>query len=133
MAYNTTQGEKQSAFNVKTILLVEDDESIGEVLQQAIRQETPYLVIYAVNAFDAIQLVKEIKPQLFILDYQLPNMDGLVLYDRLHAMPELAAVPALMMSALLPRSELGRRGIVGMSKPIELDDFFLAIEKLISR
>ena len=132
MVHNPTQGEKHSSFNVKTVLLVEDDESIGEVLQQAIQQETPYFVIYAVNAFDAIQLVKKIKPQLFILDYQLPNMDGLVLYDQLHAIPELANVPALMMSALLPRTELAKRNIVGMSKPIELDDFLLTIEQLIS-
>jgi CheY-like chemotaxis protein len=132
MVHDTTQGEKQLDFNAKTILLVEDDESIGEVLQQAIKQETPYFVIYAVNAFDAIQLVKEIKPHLFILDYQLPHMDGLVLYDQLHAIPELAHVRALMMSALLPRSELAKRDIVGMNKPIELDDFLLAIEKLIS-
>lgn len=132
MVHDIPPGEKQPNFNVKTILLVEDDESIGEVLQQAIRQETPYFVIYAANAFDAIQLAKEIKPHLFILDYQLPNLDGLALYDRLHAMAEFAEVPVLMMSALLPRAELAKRDIVGMSKPIELDDFLLAIEKLIS-
>jgi CheY-like chemotaxis protein len=133
MVHNPPQGEKQLYSDVKTILLVEDDESIGEVLQQVIKQETSYFVIYAVNAFDALQLVKKIKPNLFILDYQLPNMNGLILYDQLHAMPELANVPALMMSALLPRAELATRDIMGMSKPIELDDFLLAIEKLISR
>lgn len=117
---------------VKSILLVEDDENIGEVLEQAITQETPYIVVLAKNGHDALKSVEEIKPQLFILDYQLPRMNGIELYDRLHAMEGLQDVPALMISAQLPLQELKKRKIAGMNKPIDLDDFLQTIEKFLA-
>lgn len=116
---------------VKTILLVEDDSNIGEVFEQVITQETPYLVMLAGDSLIALDMVKSIKPSLFILDYQLPHMNGIQLYDRLHAIKELEQVPAMMMSASLPRAELEQRTILGMNKPIDLDEFLQAIERLI--
>lgn len=119
-----------SNVTVKTILLVEDDNNIGEVFEQVIIQETPYLVMLATDGMTALDIVKSIKPSLFILDYQLPHMNGIQLYDRLHAIKELAHVPTMMMSASLPRAELERRAITGMNKPIDLDDFLQTIEQL---
>ncbi len=115
----------------KIILLVEDDVNIGEVLVQAISQETSYLPILVVDGFEALNVVKKCKPRLFILDYQLPGMNGIELYDHLHAIEELSLVPAIMMSARLPQRELDKRKILGMNKPIDLDDFLETIEQLI--
>lgn len=118
--------------NLKTILLVEDDEDIGEVLAQAITQETPYLPVLVSDGFAALKMVQGIKPQLFILDYQLPRMNGIELYDQLHSIGELAEVPAIMVSARLPYPELKKRNIMAMTKPIDLDDFLLTIEQLLA-
>jgi CheY-like chemotaxis protein len=131
MAKDKTDRAEQHA-PVKSILLVEDDENIGEVLVQAITQETSYIVMLARNGHDALKSVEEVKPQLLILDYQLPRMNGLELYDRLHGMEELQDVPAIMMSARLPLQELKKRKITAMNKPIDLDDFLLAIEKFLA-
>lgn len=132
MAHNTAQTEVNSRPSVKMILLVEDDVNIGEVLQQAIEQETSFLAILVADGFEALRTVKELKPNLFIFDYQLPRMNGLELYDQLHAMKEFAHIPALMLSARLPRKELLTRNITGMNKPIDLDEFLQTIEDLIS-
>ncbi|TMC23544.1 MAG: response regulator [Chloroflexi bacterium] len=118
--------------SLKTILLVEDDEDIGEVLVQAISQETPYLPVLVSDGFSALKIVQGVKPHLFILDYQLPRMNGVELYDRLHSMSELAQVPAIMVSARLPYQELKKRNILAMTKPIDLDDFLLTIEQLLA-
>lgn len=117
---------------VKTILVIEDDANIGDVFMQAISQETSYMAVLATNAQEALTIVKTVKPNLFILDYHLPNTNGLELYDQLHAMKELEHVPALMLSARLPRQELQKRSIVGMHKPIDLDEFLQLIEKLLN-
>ena len=117
---------------VKTILVVEDDVNIGDVFMQAISQETPYMAILAANAQEALTIVKTVKPSLFILDYQLPSINGIELYDQLHAMKELEHIPAIMLSARLPRQELQKRNVVGMHKPIDLDDFLHLIEKLLN-
>lgn len=118
-------------YSVKTILIVEDDESIGEVLVQAIVQETSYLAILVPDGLAALHTAAEIKPSLFILDYQLPRMHGIDLYDRLHAMNGLEMVPAMMISARLPQQELDKRNILGMNKPLDLDEFLQAIDQLL--
>lgn len=117
---------------VKTILLVEDDSNIGEVFAQAIVQETTYLAILVSDGNEALNTVKNIKPNLFILDYHLPRMNGIELYDTLHAVKGLEQVPAIMMSARLPRQELEKRKIIGLNKPIDLDEFLQTIEQLLT-
>lgn len=116
---------------VKTVLVVEDDTGIGSFLVQAISQETPHHAMLVTDGQQAIKAVISIKPNLFILDYQLPRMNGIELYDHLHTTKGLEDVPAIMISARLPRNELAKRNIVAMSKPLELDDFLQAIEKLL--
>jgi len=83
------------------------------------------------DGLQAIKAVSNIKPSLLILDYQLPHMNGIEIYDHLHATKGLEDVPAIMISARLPRKEIAKRNIVAMSKPLELDDFLQAIEKLL--
>ena len=113
------------------ILLVEDDSNIVEVLVEAIIQEMPYLVALVADGFEALKTVQGIKPNLFILDYQLPRMNGIELYDKLHAIDALAHIPAVMMSARLPRQELEKRKIMGMNKPVDLDDFLQTLDQLL--
>lgn len=118
---------------IKTILVVEDDVGIGSFLAQAISQETRHQAILVTDGFQALKTVMDSKPSLFILDYQLPRMNGIELYDRLHAIEGLSDVPAILISARLPRHEIDKRNIVGMSKPLELDEFLRAIEELLDR
>jgi CheY-like chemotaxis protein len=117
--------------SVKTVLVVEDDTGIGNFLVQAILQETPYQAMLVADGFQAIKAVTNIKPSLFILDYQLPRMNGIELYDQLHATKGLEHIPAMVISARLPRQEIEKRKIITMSKPLELDDFLNTIEKLL--
>jgi len=131
MAQNEEQNSVETQQNLKMILLVEDDSNIGEVLVQAITQETSYLATLVPNGFEALKMVDGIKPSLFILDYQLPRMNGIELYDKLHAIETLANVPAIMMSAGLPDKELEKRKILGMNKPIDLDDFLQTIDQFL--
>jgi CheY-like chemotaxis protein len=127
-----TQGDEQieaeAHAQVKTILVVEDDIHIGEVLVQAISQETSFIAMLAQDGVEALKTVKGIKPNLFILDYQLPRMNGLELYDQLHATTGLEHVPAMMISAQLPVKELKKRNVKGMNKPLDLDEFLQTIE-----
>ncbi len=132
MVQDTEQASAEAHASVKTVLLVEDDIHIGEVLVQAIEQETAFLAILASDGFEALKSVKSIKPHLFILDYQLPRMDGIELYDQLHASEEFTHIPAIMMSARLPHKELEKRAILGMNKPLDLNEFLQTIEELLA-
>jgi len=132
MTQSNEQATMEAHTQVKTILLVEDDIHIGEVLVQAISQETPFIAILVQSGDDALNIVKNVKPNLFILDYQLPRMNGIELYDKLHAIMELTRVPAIMISAQLPTKELKKRNMKGMNKPLDLDDFLQTIEQFLA-
>jgi DNA-binding response OmpR family regulator len=116
----------------KLILMVEDDADIGTFLEQIIVQETFHQPLLVTSGFQALQVIHTITPDLLLLDYQLPGMNGIELYDRLHAMKGLEGVPAIMVSARLPRQELAKRSIVGMSKPLDLDELLETIEQLVA-
>src|SRR5260221_12185337 len=83
----------------KTILLVEDDSSISSFLEGAIEQETPYRAIVASDSHAALKLGRHFTPCLFILDYGLPDMNGIELYDRLDLDHALAPIRELLITA----------------------------------
>ena len=132
MTQHYEQASMEAHAQVKTVLVVEDDIHIGEVLVQAITQETSFVAILVQSGNEALDMVKSIKPNLFILDYQLPHMNGIQLYDELKADTKLQQVPALMISAQLPVQELKKRNIKGMNKPLDLDEFLQTIEDFLA-
>ena len=85
----------------KLILLVEDDPANAQFFLHILTQEASFRVFWATNGMAALHFTQHVKPQLFLLDYYLPDMNGIVLYDRLHMRKELEAVPALMTGAYL--------------------------------
>jgi two-component system response regulator (stage 0 sporulation protein F) len=103
-----------------TILIVEDDADIGEFLHRLIEEETPYSSAVVVNGWQALEKASQINPCLLMLDYRLGGINGIELFDRLQQKEEMNGVPAIMMSATLPLTELERRGIHPLHKPMEI-------------
>ncbi len=103
-----------------SILIVEDDENVGEFLQQAIDEYTPYHTTIVHDGVGALERARQIQPCLLLLDYRLPGINGLEVYDRLQNMDETRGVPTIMMSASLPVEELQRRGIYQLRKPMDI-------------
>jgi CheY-like chemotaxis protein len=103
-----------------TILIVEDDADIGRFLQQLIEEETPYHTAVISNGLTALEKAPQIHPCLMLLDYRLPGINGIELYDRLQQQEETSGVPAIMMSATLPVAELKQRGIYQLRKPMDI-------------
>lgn len=117
----------------QTILLVEDDEDISFFMTQVLASETPYEAVRVPDATSALEVVDAIKPDLFILDYRLPDLNGLELSDRLHSIEGLETVPTMMISAnILPRNELQQRHITYLKKPFDLSRLLATVEKLLA-
>jgi len=102
-----------------SILIVEDDENVGEFLQHAIDEHTPYQTTVVNDGFNALERGRQIQPCLLLLDYKLPGLNGLEIYDRFQSMEETRGVPTIMMSTSLPVEELQRRGIYQLRKPMD--------------
>jgi DNA-binding response OmpR family regulator len=115
----------------KIVLVIEDDASVGACLVEAITQETPYMAFLVTESDHALQILKDVKPDLLLLDYLLPHMNGLDLYDYLHRYKPLTDIPVVMISANLPLEEVKRRHLIGLQKPFELDDLLATVRRLI--
>jgi len=121
--------------NVKTVLIVEDDEAIGDLLVQAIEQETSYHAVLASDGFQALKMLRTVKPDLILLDYSLPGMNGLELYDTIHTVKALKHLPVLIVSAETARiqKEIKARQLSQLQKPFDLANLLQAIERLFSQ
>ena len=111
----------------QTVLVVEDEEDIGAFIVQALSEVTPYHPLLAADGFQALKIVRSLIPSLFLLDYHLPSMDGIELYDHLQASEELKGIPVIMFTADEPPSQLREREIILVKKPAELDELLKAV------
>jgi CheY-like chemotaxis protein len=118
----------------KTILIVEDDTDLAWTLTQFFREETSYVTMWTHKGSEALQVMKGTRPDLLLLDYRLPDMNGLELYDQLSEGNVQAAIPAILVTANLGRlqREVGKRMMLGIDKPFDLDTLREAIDKLLA-
>jgi DNA-binding response OmpR family regulator len=82
----------------------------------------------------ALKLVRHFTPCLFILDYGLPGMNGIELFDRLSLNQELAPLRAILITAnrQLPQQQIQQRQLITFKKPFDLDAFLATIETLLT-
>ena len=117
----------------KLIFIVEDDVEIGNLLLQIIEQETIHKAIHHMDARNALQAAKHVMPHLLLLDYSLPDMNGLELYDWLQSFEHLKNIPTILMSARNPPiEEIQRREILYLRKPFAVTELLAIIKKLFS-
>lgn len=118
---------------MKTILVVEDDDIMRTLLTDLLQQETSYFPIVVGAGSQAIEITSDIIPDLFLLDYLLPDTNGIELYDRLHEQNDLASVPAILLTAHMIRSDLQQaikqRQLEALEKPFDIERLLTMIER----
>jgi len=117
---------------VKAILVVEDDEAIGTFVVEALLQETPYQALLATSGAEALRIVQSLKPNLVLLDYRLPDMNGLEIYNHLREMKGFENIPAILMSANMPKNVAQQRDILSLKKPFELSELLENVSTLLT-
>lgn len=80
------------------ILVVEDEESIRTLITLNL-QAAGYMVEEAKDGTQALEKVKAVKPDLVLLDWMLPGLDGLDVLRSLKADPAFATLPVIMLTA----------------------------------
>lgn len=132
LEYQESFPEKTSQ-TLKLILLVVKDATIGPLLKGVIERETKYHVLLAFHKHRVLQIIKEVKPDLFVLDYALLDRDGFDLYDRLHATKALEGIPALFspLSTRFPLHLLKKQYLRDAEKSSELECFLYVIQEIL--
>ena len=77
------------------VLVVDDEESILDFITMALEHDG-YQVVTATSGTQALDLFQEERPQLVILDWMLPDLDGLQVCQKLR---QASSVPILMLTA----------------------------------
>ena len=100
----------------KTILVVDDEESIKELLVYNLQKEG-YNTIQASDGLTAVDMALNEKPDLILLDVMLPKMDGISVCKRIRYALNISNIPIIMISAKDTESDK----IVGLE--IGADDY----------
>src|SRR5258708_18559454 len=82
---------------VATVLVIDDDTSIVHLLKENLEQEG-YRVLEGYDGQMALQLAKTSKPQLIILDVNMPLINGLKALEFLRELPETKNIRVLFLS-----------------------------------
>jgi response regulator NasT len=127
------QSSSKSATSPATRILVAEDETLIRMDLVEMLTEAGYEVIaQATNGEEAIALANEHKPDLAILDVQMPVLDGISAAEKI-----IAIAPVLMLTAFSQRELVDRARDAGVMayvvKPFTISDLVPAIEIAISR
>ena len=112
-----------------TILII-DDNPENDLLFHVLKEETQYAIVIATNGPEALRIVDQIKPDLLILSDA--RINSLELYDSLRMQKRLEEVSVLIITDTIPEGELLRRGILHIEKPVDLTNFLLTVEALVT-
>jgi CheY-like chemotaxis protein len=105
------------------ILYVEDDHDVRKLASFALKAVGGFTVEACASGEEALEKAAGFGPQLLLLDVMMPGMDGPTTLQRLRALPETAAVPAVFMTAKVQPNEVQRYRDLGsldvISKPFD--------------
>ena len=121
--------------DVARILVVEDEFGIAEVLRSALT-DAGHDVMIAINGSQGLERLKETLPDLVILDFMMPVLDGRGMLREMKNTPEFSGIPVILMSSL-PESAVmqGTSGICDafLRKPFRLRTVLGMVNSIIGR
>lgn len=119
----------------KIILLVEDNEVNMRLVERTIKNPA-YMIVSAANGEEALERAAQYKPDLIILDIQIPKMDGYAVARTLKADPALKHIPIIALTAHAMKGDEEKILAAGcdsyVSKPIEVSKFREKINDLLA-
>jgi CheY-like chemotaxis protein len=117
----------------KTILIIEDQELNRDLLVQIL--EDFYAVIIAVDGADGLARAEQDRPDLILMDFGMPVMDGWEATRRIKAQPALRGIPIIAITSHAMVGDEAKARTAGcddyMAKPIHEDELLAKIRRFI--
>jgi two-component system cell cycle response regulator DivK len=121
---------------MSVILIVEDNDRNLKLVRDVL-QVKGYTTLEAMTGEDGVKLALERKPDLVLMDIQLPGINGIEALHQIRANPETAKIPIIAVTASVMQqdrkqiTEAGFDAYVG--KPINLKEFLDAVHATLER
>jgi len=113
-----------------TVLAVDDENDVLLILRTALSEE--FNVLTASNGPEALEIANAKKPDLIILDYMMPDMDGLEVMDKLKASNATVDIPVVFLTGVSDketiRAALGKGTAYYLTKPFGMDDLIAKVQ-----
>jgi len=89
----------------ENLLIIEDDKFLRELISKKLISKG-FKVDEAIDGEEGLKKLKEIKPDLILLDLILPGLDGFEVLKRIKDDPSIASIPVLILSNLGQKDEI---------------------------
>ena len=118
-----------------TILYIEDNLANLNLVESALETKPSWRTISALRGEAGIELAREKKPDLVLLDLHLPDLPGDEVLHRLRADPATANIPIVIISADATdaaQTQLRKAGANDyLTKPLDIDEFLATVERFL--
>lgn len=122
--------------NKGTILYVEDNPENRMLIRRVLLSED-YSLTEATSASQALDILRTNRPDLILMDINMPDMDGYTLTAQIKSMPGFAQIPIIAITANVMRGDREKTLQAGcdgyIQKPVDIDQLTREIEKFIVR
>ena len=130
--YSPAEGSKKAQARGYTMLYVEDDPANRKLMAEIIGRLPNLTMVSADNAETALELARERKPDVIVMDIGLPGANGFEALKRLHDLEQTRHVPVIALTANAMPGDLERGVQAGfhryLVKPVQVEEVLAAIE-----
>ena len=121
---------------MNTILIADDDESVRSLCRLVLENEG-YSVLEAEDVPTCVAQTRAEKPNLVLLDWMMPGVDGMDALRILKSSPETRSIPVVMLTALDGMGQITEATYNGadgyVTKPFEVDDLLFLIQRFVQQ
>ena len=121
----------------KSLILYVEDNPENRMLVRRVLLAEKYSLIEASSAQETFEILKSRRPDLILMDINMPDMDGYTLTAQIKAMQGFEKVPILAITANVMRGDREKTIEAGcdgyIQKPIDIDQLGREIEKFLAR
>jgi excisionase family DNA binding protein len=120
----------------KRVLIVDDNIEIVEMLEEIIGADKRFDVMSATNGFDAGAATKSFRPDIVLLDYMLPDINGNIVCQRIRADKDLERTRIIIVSGAVDPAEVENLRAAGaddfIRKPFDIQQLIARMVELLA-
>lgn len=123
--------------NLKGTILYVEDNPDNRLLVRRVLFAEGYSLVEAKDADEAIGVLNKSRPDLILMDINMPGVDGYTLTTKIKSMPGFERVPIIAITANVMRGDRERTLQAGcdgyIQKPLDIDQLTREIERFLAR
>jgi excisionase family DNA binding protein len=117
------------------VLVVDDDPGILRLIEELLARDGRFEIRTATTGYDAGMMTREFRPNVVLLDYMLPDVNGNVVCERIKGDPELTDTRIIIVSGVVCQDEIDELLAAGadafIAKPFDTEELIARITSMV--